>query len=121
MNEVRTKRMKPKNIYAVLALAGAIVPLWQFAPFVRDHGLDVRLLLTQLFATPVSSFFAWDVIVTSFVLWALVYFEGRRAGMTRLWLPVLASLLVGVSLGLPLFLYMREAALDETGRTRTAA
>jgi hypothetical protein len=34
--------------------------------------------------------------------------------MTRLWAPVVASLLVGVSLGLPLFLYMREVQATRT-------
>jgi hypothetical protein len=28
------------------------------------------------------------------------------------WLPVVATLVVGVSLGLPLFLYMRQRCLD---------
>jgi hypothetical protein len=55
------------------------------------------------------------VIVSAVVLWTFVYVEGTRRGMTRLWAPVVASLLVGVSLGLPLFLYMRE-----TQTTRTA-
>ncbi len=104
--------MKPKHVYAVLAVIGTILPLWQFAPFIADHGLDLRLFLRQLFATPVSAFFGMDVIVSSLVLWALVSIEGRRAAVRRLWLPVLASLTVGVSLGLPLFLYMREAHLE---------
>jgi hypothetical protein len=38
-----------------------------------------------------------------------VYFEGRRARVKALWAPIVASLLVGVSLGLPLFLYLRES------------
>jgi hypothetical protein len=56
----------------------------------------------------VSGFFGWDVIVSSLVLWAFVFFEGRRVGVAGLWAPIAANLLVGVSLGLPLFLYMRE-------------
>ena len=52
-----------------------------------------------------------DVIVSSLVLWTLVFSEGRRLGMKNLWAPVAANLAVGVSLGLPLFLYMREARL----------
>jgi len=32
--------------------------------------------------------------------------------MSRLWLPVASVLLVGVSLGLPLFLYLRERELE---------
>jgi Terpene cyclase DEP1 len=38
--------------------------------------------------------------------------EGRRVGMGFRWLPVIAVFLVGVSLGLPLFLYLRQAHLD---------
>lgn len=53
-----------------------------------------------------------DVIVSSVVLWVLVYTEGRRSGMKHLWAPVVANLAVGVSLGLPLFLYMREGSLE---------
>ena len=108
--------MKPRHAYLVLAFLGAVLPLWQFIPFLRDHGLAFNLLFQQLFSTPVSGFFGMDVIVSSVVLWVLVYVEGRRAGVRHLWLPVLASLTVGVSLGLPLFLYMRELRLNASSR-----
>jgi hypothetical protein len=55
-----------------------------------------------------------DVIVASVVLCALVVIEGRRAGMKHLWAPIAANLAVGVSLGLPLFLYMREQRLERS-------
>jgi len=105
--------MKPKTIYLILCLPGFLLPYWFLVPFLRDHGLDLRLFFAQLFANPVSSFFGMDVIVSSVVLWVLVYFEGRRAGVKHLWAPILANVLVGVSLGLPLFLYLRAAANPE--------
>ena len=108
--------MKPKHVYLVLAVLGAVLPLWQFIPFLREHGLALDLFFQQLFSTPVSGFFGMDVIVSSVVLWVLVYVEGRRAGVRHLWLPVVASILVGVSLGLPLFLYMREVRLNVSSR-----
>ncbi len=104
--------MKPKTLYLLLCALGTALPLWQFIPFLWEHGLDVRLFFEQLFANPVSGFFGWDVIVSSIVLWALVAVEGRRAGVKHLWAPIVASLTVGVSLGLPLFLYLREASLE---------
>jgi hypothetical protein len=39
--------------------------------------------------------------------------ESARLSIRRRWLPVLALLTVGVSLGLPLFLYLREPKLEE--------
>ncbi|HSL21611.1 MAG TPA: DUF2834 domain-containing protein [Vicinamibacterales bacterium] len=104
--------MRPKSLYLVLCVAGTLFPYSQFVPFLQEHGLDVRLFFEQLFANRVSGFFGMDVIVSSVVLWTLVVTEGRRAGMKNLWAPIAASLAVGVSLGLPLFLYMRERRLE---------
>jgi len=101
--------MKPRSLYLALCVMGTVLPYSQFLPFLREHGLDLRLFFEQLFANRISGSFALDVIVSSAVLWVLVVVEGRRAGMRHLWAPIAANLAVGVSLGLPLFLYMREA------------
>ncbi len=94
--------------YATLCILGAALPLSQFVPFVVEHGLDVALILEQLFANPISSFFGLDVIVSAVVLVGFIAAEGRRLGMRRLWPFFAGTLLVGVSFGLPLFLLARE-------------
>ena len=99
--------MLPKRLYLALCVAGTILPYAQLLPFVRAHGLDLPLFVAELFANPVSGFFGLDVIVSSVVLWVLVLGEGRRTGVRHLWAPLVANLLVGVSLGLPLYLYLR--------------
>lgn len=104
--------MKPKHVYLVLCVLGTALPLSALLPFLREHGLDVRLFVEQLFSTRVGAFFGWDVIVSSLVLWTLVFVEGRRARLLNLWAPIVANLAIGVSLGLPLFLYMRERRLE---------
>jgi hypothetical protein len=101
--------MKLKHAYLALWLIGVALPAWQIIPFLVEHGLDLRLFFQQLFSNAVGAFFGMDVIVSSVVLWVFVFAEGRRAGVQRLWAPIVASLLIGVSAGLPLFLYMREA------------
>ena len=100
--------MKPKLLYLLLCVAGTILPLSFLLQFLREHGLNLRLFVEQLFANPISSFFGVDVIVSAICLWLFVFVDGRRARVKNLWAPVVASLLVGVSLGLPLFLYLRE-------------
>jgi hypothetical protein len=104
--------MRPKPAYLALCIAGTLLPYSQFIPFLREHGLDLRLSLEQLFANRISGFFAMDVIVSSLVLWLFVFADGRRYRVRHLWAPIAASLAVGVSLGLPLFLYLREARLE---------
>jgi hypothetical protein len=106
--------MRPKHLYLALCIVGTLLPLAAFLPFLRAHGLDASEFLAQLFATPVSSFFGWDVIVSSAALWTFVLLEGRRLGMAGLWAPIAGNLAVGVSLGLPLFLFMREVHREAT-------
>ncbi len=103
--------MKLKGLYLGLCVLGTVLPYSQLIPFLREHGLDFQLFFAQLFANRVSGFFGLDVIVSSIVLWVLVYTEGRRSQVKHLWAPIAANLAVGVSLGLPLFLYLREARL----------
>ena len=102
--------MRPKSAYLWLCALGIVLPYAQLVPFLREHGLDGRLIVEQLFATRIGAFFGMDVVVSAVVLFVFVAAEGRRLGMRHLWAPIAAVLTVGVSLGLPLFLYMRERA-----------
>jgi len=68
----------------------------------------------ELFANRISAFFAMDVIVSAIVLLWFIQSEGRRLRVGLLWLPTVGTLVVGVSFGLPLFLFLRKVTLDRT-------
>ena len=106
--------MKLRHVYLLLCVAGFSLPYSQFVPWVMEHGFDLPLLLRELFANRIGAFFGLDVLVSAVVLIIFARTEGRRLNLPGRWLPVLAVLLVGVSLGLPLFLYLRQAHLDRT-------
>jgi hypothetical protein len=99
-----------RHTYLALAVLGAILPYWKLLPWVLEHRLDLALLCQELFSTRIGAFFGLDVIVSAIVLFVFIGTEGRRRAIRMLWLPIAATLLVGVSLGLPLFLYLRERA-----------
>ena len=103
-----------RTLYLILCVLGTVLPCSQLVPFLREHGLDLPLFFRELFANRVSAFFGMDVIVSSLVLWVLVFTEGARLKMRHLWVYVACNLLVGVSLGLPLFLLMREVRLESS-------
>ena len=118
MNGERTaERRNPvnrKNVYLLLCVLGIVIPYSQFIPWVLENGLQLGLLFRQLFANRISAFFGLDVLVSSVVLVGFVRSEGHRLGVRRLWLPILGLLTVGVSCALPVFLYLREGALEGT-------
>jgi len=101
-----------RNIYLALAIVGALLPYSQFVPWLLAHGLDLRLMLTELFSTRLGAFFGLDVLVSAVVLIGFIRREGARLRMRLLWIPIAATCLIGVSCGLPLFLYLRERAAD---------
>lgn len=105
--------MKLRHAYLVLCVLGAVLPYSQLVPWLAIHGMDLSLAFTELFSTRIGGFFGVDVMVTAVVLFIFISSEGRRLAIRHLWLPVLATLLVGVSFGLPMFLYLRQRRLDE--------
>src|SRR5207247_10839696 len=76
--------------------------------------LLVTLFFRELFANRISAFFAMDVIVSAIVLIWFIQNEGKGLRVRLLWLPTVGTLVVGVSLGFPFFLFLRQATLDRT-------
>lgn len=70
------------------------------------------LLVREAAATRIGAFAWLDVLISAAALLVFVVAEGRRLKMRYLWLPVLATATVGVSLGLPLFLLQRTFYLN---------
>lgn len=69
-----------------------------------------------MFGIPTVAFFVQDVIITALVSWVYYFSEARRLGIGDLWVYVLCTLIVGVSLALPLFLYAHEGVLAKESR-----
>jgi Terpene cyclase DEP1 len=102
-----------QRTYFLLCILGLLLPYSQFIPFLLEQGFDLQLFAEQFFANRIASFSAMDLIVSSLVLWTFVFGEGSRLKMQHLWVYIASNLWVGVSLGLPLFLLMRQRQLEQ--------
>ncbi len=98
-----------RRLYLLLAVIGAALPYYFFASFLAANGFNLQLLLGQLFANDISTFFAVDLIITTVVFWLFAYQESRERHLPYWWLFVIASLLIGPSFAFPIFLYVRES------------
>jgi putative Ca2+/H+ antiporter (TMEM165/GDT1 family) len=103
-----------------LAIVGFLVPNAMLAAFFIDHGIDVSGYFGEWVESLPAAQLAADLIIAflAFALWSA--WEGRRIGMRTWWLPVPASLLVGLCFALPLFLFLRERAVGELRRGRAS-
>jgi len=104
--------MSRKNAYLALALIGLFAPYCFFFKFLSTNGLNLSLLVGQLFANNISTFFAVDLIISIIVFWIYMVAEANKLQMKNWWLYILASMTVGLSFALPLFLYFRERKIE---------
>lgn len=93
-----------KRVYLWLAGIGFILPYSQFIIFLLENGVNLSLIIHEITEYRLSAFAWLDVVVTAVVVIVAVFDEK----MERWWLPVAASIFVGPSCGLPIYLFLRE-------------
>lgn len=109
--------MTARRFYLGLCLLGLLIPNSLFWPWLAAHGPNPQRFVQDLFANGVSAFFGLDVVVSAIALSGFVLVEGARLHLPRRWLPIVATCLVGVSLGLPLFLYLRQVHIERSAHS----
>lgn len=97
-----------KRFYMLCAIAGCIIPYYFFFTFLLANGLNVNLIIKQLFATPISTFFGVDLIITAFVFIVYTYVESQRLGLRYWWVYSHSTQFVRPSFALLLFLFNRQ-------------
>lgn len=100
--------MSMKRLYLLMAIAGTIVPWLFFASYFRSHGLDISGFTSSLFVNGASAGFSVDIMISILVFWIWSYFDSRELRIDNWWLVLPAGFFVGLSLALPLYLYIRE-------------
>lgn len=100
--------MSAKSFYLAMAIVGTVVPWLFFGSFFSAHGPDVLLFLQSLFVNGAAGGFSADVLITILIFWVWSWRDAAKYNVARWWLVLPASCFVGLSLALPLYLYLRE-------------
>ncbi|MBN9480708.1 MAG: DUF2834 domain-containing protein [Bordetella sp.] len=100
--------MNLRNFYLAMAVAGTVIPWLFFGAFFGAHGPDIPLFLQSLFANGAAGGFSADVLISIVIFWVWSWRDARERKVARWWLVLPASFFVGLSLSLPLYLYLRE-------------
>lgn len=101
-----------RMIYLALAIWGAIQPMRWFVIWADDHGWGVQTLLGGWHANAATTGLVWDLTIAAITLTVWVIAETRvRRNWTAL-LAIPAAFLIGVSCGLPLYLFLRTRPIN---------
>jgi hypothetical protein len=102
------ERMTVRNFYLAMAVVGTVVPWMLFGSFFMAHGPDIPLFLQSLFVNGAAGGFSADVLVSILVFWVWSWRDAAKHQVERWWLVLPATFFAGLSLALPLYLYLRE-------------
>ena len=98
-----------KNIYLILAVAGALIPIAFFLGLFHADMVGVSGFVPALFANSAAGGFTADLLITSLVFWIFMF--SAQSG-PKPWLFIALNLCIGLSCALPAYLY-RCAVLEE--------
>jgi hypothetical protein len=104
--------MKHSTLYLLLAIPGFIVPWLFLFGFLASGEATPSLFVISMFANPVAGAVSADLLISALVFFVFLFFEGRRLRMNNLWLYPLLTMGIGLSFGLPLFLYARARVIE---------
>lgn len=101
-----------RMIYLALAIWGAIHPMYYFMQWFAEHGFSLGLMVEAWHANAASSGLVWDLTIAAIALtvWILAEVSVRHNWLALVAIP--ATFCIGVSCGLPLYLFLRTRPLD---------
>lgn len=102
-----------RSFLIILPFLGIVIPFWKFIPWVFENGLNISLLVKELFSTQIGAFFGWDVIISALVLILFILNDSKRNNVKRFWIALICTCTVGVSFGFPVYLLLREASVQK--------
>ncbi|WP_146345886.1 DUF2834 domain-containing protein [Falsiphaeobacter marinintestinus] len=96
-----------RMIYLALAIWGAIHPMYYFIQWFSANGVNMSLMVDAWHANAASSGLVWDLTISAI---ALTVFVIAEVAVRRNWIALVAipaTFCIGVSCGLPLYLFLR--------------
>ncbi|MEM7318963.1 MAG: DUF2834 domain-containing protein [Pseudomonadota bacterium] len=94
-------------VFLALAIWGAIHPMWYFLQWFGENGFDLGGMVEAWHANAASSGLVWDLTIAAIALTVWIIAETLRTGQRILLLAIPATYCIGVSCGLPLYLFLR--------------
>ena len=109
-----------RQFMLVMIIAGTVLPWLFFGSFFAQNGISLTGFVGALFANGAAGGAMTDLILSSAVFWAWSSRDAAQRQIRHWWVLVPCTLLVGLCLAIPLYLYMREGTEVATLREKAA-
>ncbi|MBO6882819.1 MAG: DUF2834 domain-containing protein [Marivita sp.] len=95
-------------IYLALAIWGAIHPMYYFVSWFQENGWNLGAMIDAWYVNDATTGLTWDLTIAavSLTIWIIAEVFVRRNWVALIAIP--ATYCIGVSCGLPLYLFLRS-------------
>ncbi len=100
--------MQLRHIFLALAIWGAIHPMSWFLRHMAETGTGLGGLIDAWYVNASTTGLTWDLIISAIALTVWVVIEATRTRDWLLLVAIPATFCIGVSCGLPLYLWLRS-------------
>ncbi|MEZ0342735.1 DUF2834 domain-containing protein [Mycobacterium sp. pV006] len=99
-------------IYGVTALGALIATWWHnVAFFVSGQGRSIVDFVTAAYANHAAASLTNDVVLVAVAAFVFIVVEARRLGIAHVWVYLVMSICVAISVAFPVFLIVRQNVL----------
>jgi len=97
-----------RMIYLALAVIGSIWPMYYFVSWFNEYGWSISAMIDAWYVNDATTGLVWDLTIAAVTLtiWVIAEAISRRDWLSLVAVP--ATYCIGVSCGLPLYLFLRS-------------
>ena len=97
-----------KMFYLIAAIVGTVLPWIPFWPFLVQESFSPYSVIQALYANGAASGLTNDFFISCVVFWVFVFTDAKRLSLRSWWFVMPAAPLIGLSMALPTYLFIRE-------------
>ncbi|MEM1300523.1 MAG: DUF2834 domain-containing protein [Pseudomonadota bacterium] len=97
-----------RYVFLILAVIGTILPMYYFIRWFEEFGYDLGAMMDAWNVNDATTGLVYDLTVAFAALVIWILWETVRNGRWLNLIAIPASLCIGVSCGLPLYLFLRS-------------
>jgi hypothetical protein len=94
-------------LFLIIAIWGAIHPMYHFLQWFGKNGYDIMAMVDAWHANTASSGLVWDLTIAAIALTVWVIYETLQTRQFIRLIAIPATFCIGVSCGLPLYIFIR--------------
>ena len=104
-----------RNVYLLFAVWGTVHPMYYFITWFQENTWNIMAMVDAWHVNAAASGLVWDLTITAIALtvWIIVEVATRRNWTALIAIP--ATFCIGVSCGLPLYIFIRLSSARAAG------